>query len=59
MKQYIPKNLVKHHPPRHQEHYGTDENTMEAPTGLYEPTISSLSPTGHVNLFLDVKIISL
>jgi hypothetical protein len=31
---------------------------MEAPTDLYEPIISSLSPTGHVNLLLDVKVIS-
>jgi hypothetical protein len=28
---------------------------MEAPTDLYEPTISSLGPTSHVNLLLDVK----
>jgi hypothetical protein len=30
---------------------------MEAPTDLYELTISSLGPTG-VNLLLDVKVIS-
>jgi hypothetical protein len=32
---------------------------MEAPADLYKLTFSSLSPTGHVNLFLDVKVISL
>jgi hypothetical protein len=31
---------------------------MEAPTDLYELTISSLGSTGHVNLRLDVKVIS-
>jgi hypothetical protein len=32
---------------------------MEAPTDLYEPTISSLGPTGHINLLLNAKVISL
>jgi hypothetical protein len=45
-------------PKRQEENSGTDENTMEAPIDLYEPTISSLGPTGHVNLLLDVKVIS-
>jgi hypothetical protein len=31
---------------------------MEAPTELDEPTFSSLGLTGHVNLLLDVKVIS-
>jgi hypothetical protein len=31
---------------------------MEAPTDLYEQTITSLDPSGHVNLLLDVKVIS-
>jgi hypothetical protein len=31
---------------------------METSTDLYKPTISSLGPTAHVNLLLDVKIIS-
>jgi hypothetical protein len=31
---------------------------MEAPTDLNEPIFSSLGPTGQVNLFLDVKVIS-
>jgi hypothetical protein len=53
------KNLLECHPPQRQEHSGIDENTKEAPTDLYEPTFSSLGPTGHVNLLLDVKIISL
>jgi hypothetical protein len=34
-------------------------NALVAPTDLYEPTISSLGHTGHVNLLLEVKIISL
>jgi hypothetical protein len=32
---------------------------MEDPTDLYEPTFSCLGPTGHVNLRLDVKVVSL
>jgi hypothetical protein len=32
---------------------------MKAPINLYEPTFSSLGPIGHVNLLLDVKVISL
>jgi hypothetical protein len=28
------------------------------PANLYESTISSLGPTGHVNPFLDVKVFS-
>jgi hypothetical protein len=31
---------------------------MEAPTDFYESIISSLVPTGHVNLPLDVKVIN-
>jgi hypothetical protein len=31
---------------------------MEAPPDLYELTISSLGPTGHANLLIDVKVIS-
>jgi hypothetical protein len=31
---------------------------MEAPIDLYEPTISSLGLTVHVNLLLNVKVIS-
>jgi hypothetical protein len=31
---------------------------MEVPTNLYESIISRLGPTGHVNLLLDVKVIS-
>jgi hypothetical protein len=31
---------------------------MKTPTDLYEPTFSGMDPTGHVNLFLDVKIFS-
>jgi hypothetical protein len=31
---------------------------MDAPTDLYKLTISSLDPTGHVNLLMNVKIIS-
>jgi hypothetical protein len=30
---------------------------MEAQTDLYKLTISSLGPTSHVNLLLDVKVI--
>jgi hypothetical protein len=41
---------------RQEEDPGTDANAMEAPTNLYELTISSLGPTGHVNLLLDVKV---
>jgi hypothetical protein len=31
---------------------------MEAPTDHDEPTFYSLGPTGHVNILLDVKVIS-
>jgi hypothetical protein len=34
------------------------KKVLEAPTNLYKPTFSSLDPTGHVNLPLDVKVIS-
>jgi hypothetical protein len=34
------------------------KKALEAPTNLYEPTFSSLGPTGHVNLLLDIKVIS-
>jgi hypothetical protein len=51
-------NLLEHHPPQWQEHPGTNENTMEAPTDLDEPTLSSMGPTGHINLLLDVKVIN-
>jgi hypothetical protein len=44
--------------PRRQEDSGTDENAMEAPTDHSEPTISHLGPTSHVNLLLNVKVIS-
>jgi hypothetical protein len=52
------KNLLEHHPPRWQEHPGTNENAMEALTNLYVLTFSSLGPTGHVNLLLNVKVAS-
>jgi hypothetical protein len=45
-------------PKSKEEHPGAQKNDMEAPTDLNEPTFSSMGPTGHVNLFLDVKIIS-
>jgi hypothetical protein len=45
--------------PRSQEkHPRAQKNAMEAPTNLDELTFSSLGFTGHVNLFLDVKVIS-
>jgi hypothetical protein len=31
---------------------------VEAPTNLYGLTIKSMGSTGHVNLLLDVKVIS-
>jgi hypothetical protein len=40
------------------EHSGGKKNAIEAPTDLYEPTFSSLGPTGYVNLLLHVKVIS-
>jgi hypothetical protein len=52
-------NILKHRPPQRQEHPGTNENAMEALTDLYEPTVSSLGPTSHVNLLLNVKVTSL
>jgi hypothetical protein len=55
----VSRNLLEHHPSWWQEHPGTNENAMEALTDLNESTFSSLGPTGHVNLLLDVKIISM
>jgi hypothetical protein len=40
------------------EHPGGKKKSMEAIIDLYEPTFSSMGPTGHVNLLLDVKVIS-
>jgi hypothetical protein len=42
-------------PGRIEEGSRTDE---KAQTNLYEPTITSVAPAGHVNHFQDVKIIS-
>jgi hypothetical protein len=53
------KNLLEHCPSQRQELSRIGGNALEAPTDLYKLTISMLGPTGHVNLFLDVKIISL
>jgi hypothetical protein len=49
-------NLLEHHPPRPQEHPETNENALEAPTDLSEPTFSSLGPTSNVNLILDPNV---
>jgi hypothetical protein len=40
------------------KHLGGKKKAREAPTSLYEPTFSNLSPTGHVNLLMNVKVIS-
>jgi hypothetical protein len=45
-------------PGSRKEHPGGKKKALEAPTNLYEPTFSSLGPTGHVNLLLDIKVIS-
>jgi hypothetical protein len=52
------KNLLECRSPQHQEHSGSKKNNPKALSNLYEPTFSSLCPTGHVNLFQDIKIIS-
>jgi hypothetical protein len=54
----VSRNLLKHHPPQRQEHPETNEIATKAPTDLYELTFSSLGPTDHVNLLLNVKVIS-
>jgi hypothetical protein len=36
----VPKKLLEHPPPRHQEHSGTSEKVMEAPIDLDKPTYS-------------------
>jgi hypothetical protein len=46
-------------PGRIGEGSGTNENPWKPRTDLYKPTISSLGPTGHINPFQGVKIISL
>jgi hypothetical protein len=48
----------KRTPRRQEEDSGTDGNAMEAPTAFYELIMSSLGPTGHVNLLQDVRVIS-
>jgi hypothetical protein len=40
----VPKNLLEHPPPWHQEHSGTTEKVMEALTDLDEPTYSVRGP---------------
>jgi hypothetical protein len=45
-------------PGSQREHPRAQKKAMEAPTDLYELTISSLGPTGHVNLLMNVKVIS-
>jgi hypothetical protein len=53
-------NLLECHPPQHQvEDSGTDENTMEASNGSLRTNLIKSVPTGHVNPFLDIEIISL
>jgi hypothetical protein len=37
---------------------GGKKKALEAPINLYKLTFSSLGPTSHVNLLLDVKVIS-
>jgi hypothetical protein len=49
---------LKRTPEMQEEDSRTNGKAMEAPTDLYEPTISSLGPIGHVNLLLDVKVIN-
>jgi hypothetical protein len=44
------KNPLKHLSPRHQEHLGTDEKGMEAPTDLDELAYSVGGLVGHVIL---------
>jgi hypothetical protein len=39
-------------------HLRGKKKAMESPSDLYEPTFSSLGPTNHVNLLLDVKVVS-
>jgi hypothetical protein len=43
-------------PESQKEHPEDKKKAMEAPTNLYEMTFSSLGPTSHVNLLLDVKV---
>jgi hypothetical protein len=44
-------------PGSQREHPGAEKKAMEAPTDLYESSISSLGPTGHVNVLMDMKVI--
>jgi hypothetical protein len=41
------------------EHSRGKKKAMKSPMDPYELTFSSLGPIGHVNLLLDVKVISL
>jgi hypothetical protein len=48
----------KEHPESRKKTIELTRTPWKPPTDLYEPTISSLGPIGHVNPFLDVKLIS-
>jgi hypothetical protein len=43
---------------RYEEDFGTNVNVMKAPTDFYESTILILGSTDHVNLLLNIKVIS-
>jgi hypothetical protein len=45
-------------PGSQKEHLGGKKKAMEALANLYKPTFYCLGPTCHVNLLLDVKVIS-
>jgi hypothetical protein len=45
-------------PGSRKEHPGGKNKALVAPTNLYELAFSNLGPTGHVNLLLNIKIIS-
>jgi hypothetical protein len=52
------KNLLECHPPQHQEHSGIDLNTVEASNRPLRTNHLKFGPTGHVNYFADIEIIS-
>jgi hypothetical protein len=52
------KNLLEHHPPQRQELPGTDGNTVEAPNRPLRTNLLGQDPTSHINLLIDIKVIS-
>jgi hypothetical protein len=54
-----PRNLLEHRPPHCQEYSRIGPNTVEASNRPRRTDHLKSGPTGHVNLIVDIEIISL